>query len=319
MRRSRTSVLLVLLGTGCASPATRLRADQAEETGAANAQGSWSGRSPTRQGSLSTPQREHLISLARKFLGQTSIQVGRKKYPADCTGFVRALFDPLGIDLLASGRRGDSGVQAIYRYAQAHGEVYMRRAPEPGDLVFFRETYDRNRDGRQNNGLTHVGLVEAVSSDGTVSVIHRVKRGVVRYRMNLQHEDIHIDPRTRQTLNDYIKAGSGTGRGTLTGQLFAAYGAVLPPTRNVARRPEDSSARRPLPGRLLTASNESPEPDRDRQVHGHEVVRHGRQPPQSSFEQPRLPGQRQSHQAGSTPPKNLMPPERKRAETRGGG
>jgi cell wall-associated NlpC family hydrolase len=225
------------LGTGCASPATRLRADQAEETGAANAQGSRSGRSPTRQGSLSTPQREHLISLARKFLGQTSIQVGRKKYPADCTGFVRALFDPLGINLMANARRGDNGVQAIYRYAQAHGEVYMRRAPEPGDLVFFRETYDRNRDGRQNDGLTHVGLVDGVSDDGTVSVIHRVKRGVVRYRMNLQHADIHIDPRTRQTLNDYIKTGSGNTRAILTGQLFAAYGAVLPSTLNVARRP----------------------------------------------------------------------------------
>ena len=113
----------------------------------------------------------------------------------------------------------------------------MRRAPEPGDLVFFRETYDRNRDGRQNDGLTHVGLVDSVSDDGTVSVIHRVNRGVVRYRMNLQHADIHIDPRTRQTLNDYIKGGSGTRRAILTGQLFAAYGAVLPSSLNVARRP----------------------------------------------------------------------------------
>jgi len=227
----------MLLGTACASQATHIRADQAEEAGGANAPSSRNPRSPARVTSLLAPQRERLIALARRFLGSTSIQAGRKKYPSDCTGFVRALFDPLGIDLLASGRRGDSGVQAIYRYAQAHGDVYMRRAPEPGDLVFFRETYDRNRDGRQNDGLTHVGLVDAVSDDGTVSVIHRVKRGVVRYRMNLQHADIHIDPRTRQTLNDYIKTGSGNTRAILTGQLFAAYGAVLPSTLNVARRP----------------------------------------------------------------------------------
>src|SRR5713101_2789648 len=130
MRCSRTSVLLVLLGTGCASQATRIRADQAEETGGANAQSLRSGRSPARDGSFSAQQRERLIAVARKFLGQTSIQVGRKKYPGDCTGFVRALFDPLGINLMANARRGDNGVQAIYRYAQAHGDVYMRRAPE---------------------------------------------------------------------------------------------------------------------------------------------------------------------------------------------
>lgn len=252
MRPSRTSVLLMLLGTGCASQATRIRADQAGEAGGANAQSSRSGRSPALDRSPSAQQRERLIALARQFLGQKSIQVGRKKYPGDCTGFVRALFDPLGINLLADGRRGDSGVQAIYRYAQAHGELYMRRAPEPGDLVFFRETYDRNRDGRQNDGLTHVGLVDAVSGDGTVSVIHRVNRGVVRYRMNLQHADIHIDPLTRQTLNDYIKGGSGTGPPILTGQLFAAYAAVLPSTVNVARRPEPSNASRSVLGHYAT-------------------------------------------------------------------
>src|SRR6266849_7291051 len=92
MRRSRTSVLLMLLGTGCASQATHIRAAQAEEAGGANAPSSRNPRSPARVTSLLAPQRERLIALARRFLGNTSIQVGRKKYPSDCTGFVRALF-----------------------------------------------------------------------------------------------------------------------------------------------------------------------------------------------------------------------------------
>ena len=35
-------------------------------------------------------------------------------------------------------------------------------SPRPGDLAFFHDTYDRNRDGRANDPYTHVALVEAV-------------------------------------------------------------------------------------------------------------------------------------------------------------
>jgi hypothetical protein len=98
----------------------------------------------------------------------------------------------------------------------------------PGDLVFFRETYDQNRDGRRNDGLTHVGLVEDVDAAGTVTVIHRVSRGVVRYRMNLARPEVQKDPRTGAVLNDRLRA-PGRGRPqVLTGQLFAAYATLLP-------------------------------------------------------------------------------------------
>jgi hypothetical protein len=94
--------------------------------------------------------------------------------------------------------------------------------------VFFRETYDQNRDGRRNDGLTHVGLVDEVEADGTVVVIHRVKRGVVRYRMNLARPNLRRDPRTGEVINDMLRA-PGAGRvPVLTGQLFASYGSVLP-------------------------------------------------------------------------------------------
>lgn len=169
-------------------------------------------------------------------MGKSQIVLSGKRYPSDCTGMVRGVFDQLGIDLTQGARPGDNGVTAIYRYAASHGHIYQGGHPVPGDLVFFRETYDVNRDGRTNDGLTHVGIVDALLEDGTVVVIHRVARGVVRYRMNLQHPEANRDPRTGRILNDYLRSPGGAHRGVLTAQLFAAYATLLPIESRYARR-----------------------------------------------------------------------------------
>ncbi len=94
--------------------------------------------------------------------------------------------------------------------------------------MFFRDTYDQNRDGVLDDGLTHVALVESVSEDGTVAIIHRVRRGVMRYRMNLRHPEMHTDPQTGHVFNDYLRGSTGTSRPVLTAQLFFAFASVLP-------------------------------------------------------------------------------------------
>jgi cell wall-associated NlpC family hydrolase len=172
--------------------------------------------------------REAVLATARGLVGKPQVKVAGRAYPADCTGLVEAAYAQAGISLRGASKSGDNGVTALYRYAQTHGRVYSRGTPVPGDLVFFRETYDRNRDGRTNDGLTHVGIVDQVTADGTVTVIHRVNRGVVSYRMNLGQPGVARDPRTKQVLNDTLR-GPGPGKAfALTGQLFVAYGSVLP-------------------------------------------------------------------------------------------
>jgi hypothetical protein len=168
---------------------------------------------------------EAIAATARSFLGRRSVNDPGKSFPEDCTGLVRAVYARLGVDLLAEGAQpGDSGVTAIWRYARRHGQLH-REAPRPGDIVFFAETYDRNRDGRENDGLTHVGVVDQVDADGTVHVIHRVARGVVSYRMNLAHPRDRQDGRGR-VLNDWLREGK---QSRLAGELFAGYGTVSRP------------------------------------------------------------------------------------------
>jgi hypothetical protein len=183
-------------------------------------------------------RREDVLAAARGLVGSSKVKLAGRTWPSDCTGFVEAVYAKAGVSFRGAGMAGDNGVTALYRYTKTQGRVYTRGQPKPGDLVFFRETYDQNRDGRRNDGLTHVGLVDGVERDGTVIVIHRVKRGVVRYRMNLAKPNLRRDPRTGEVLNDMLRAPGAGKAPVLTGQLFAAFGTVLPepgPTA-VARR-----------------------------------------------------------------------------------
>jgi peptidoglycan DL-endopeptidase CwlO len=172
--------------------------------------------------------RQQAVALARRLLGRRTVSWPGKGFPDDCSGLVEGIYASVGAPLQAAGQRGDNAVTSLYRYAHQRGRVFSSGLPAPGDLVFFRDTYDQNRDGVVNDGLTHVALVETVDDDGTVSIIHRVHRGVMRYRMNLRHPELHNDPRTGRPLNDYLRGSSGVSRPMLTAQLFVAFASLLP-------------------------------------------------------------------------------------------
>ena len=172
--------------------------------------------------------RARVVAAAARLVGKPQVVLAGRRWPADCTGLVEGAYAQAGQRLRGAAKAGDNGVTAMYRHAQANGRVFTGGRPLPGDLVFFRETYDQNRDGRRNDGLTHVGIVEDVDASGTVTVIHRVSRGVVRYRMNLARPGLQRDPKTGEVLNDRLRV-PGRGRPQVrTGQLFAAYATLLP-------------------------------------------------------------------------------------------
>jgi hypothetical protein len=165
-----------------------------------------------------------LARTAEDWIGRRNLDLDGRRFSNDCVGFVRLVYAANGIDVSATpSRRGDNGVTAIYAFTQSHGLLHQA-APRPGDLVFFRDTYDRNGDGVLNDGLTHIGIVDFTYPDGTVEVIHRVSRGVVRYRMNVDHP---LD-RTRdgRVINDFLRRDRD-GHSVTAGTLFAAYGTVV--------------------------------------------------------------------------------------------
>ncbi len=164
-----------------------------------------------------------IVERAVQLVGTRRLGKVARHVPDDCSGLVRLAYLRGGIDLVSHGfLAGENAVSAIYRRAEARGAVHQDN-PRPGDLVFFRETYDRNRDGRRNDGLTHVAVVERVEADGVLTFIHRGMKGIARSRMNLAFPATHRAGTTGAVLNDYLRPAARGQRAWLTGELFAGF------------------------------------------------------------------------------------------------
>jgi hypothetical protein len=154
-----------------------------------------------------TEVRSRIVEVARRFVDQP--------FAGDCSGYVRRVLRDAEVEVgpLPSAESMSASLHLASRAV---------RRPHPGDLVFFHDTYDRNRDGKLNDEWTHVALVEAVDGD-QVWFLHRGGRGILRLRMNLAHPH-------DEALNDPVRARRGDdppGTRYLSGELFSAYGAVV--------------------------------------------------------------------------------------------
>ena len=180
---------------------------------------------------LLVQHRLDLAARARTLLKNPNFVVGDRDYPADCSGLILAVFaaenNPLD-ELLKDAKPGESNVAALYRAAAKRKLLHKHRVPDIGDLVFFDNTWDRNMDGQANDPLTHIGIVERVDPDGTISFIHRSRGGVLRYKMNLFSPRVRRDPKTNKVLNQYLGVNSKNSarKWRLSGELFNSFATI---------------------------------------------------------------------------------------------
>lgn len=171
---------------------------------------------------------EAIVRTAAKLVGAKTIESNGRRIAYDCAGMTRAIYLAHGIDLYegAAGNAAANGVRLIYTHLRTYGRLHLGPVVWPGDLVFFDNTWDYNGDGRINDPLTHVGIVETVEADGTIVFISRVAGAIERYRMNLSQPHVHRTADGR-VLNDYMRRKhwrDGAQTLYLTGELFAAFG-----------------------------------------------------------------------------------------------
>lgn len=152
--------------------------------------------------------RERIVEAARSLLG--------KRPRLDCSGYVLAAYRGAGLSIeLAPARNRSLALWTAGREVPT---------PAPGDLAFFHDTYDRNRNGRVDDGITHVALVESVEGSSVV-LLHRGVRKVERLRMDLERPS---DRASNDPLR-FRRTRDAPGTRYLSGELFTAFGALLDP------------------------------------------------------------------------------------------
>jgi hypothetical protein len=174
-----------------------------------------------------TPRRTAIVRTATQLIGSRTIEVNGRRIAYDCAGVTRAVFLKHGIDLYGSSANDPdaNGVRLIHAHIRQQGTFHQGPVVHPGDLVFFDNTWDLNGDGKVNDPLTHVGIVERQEPDGTVVFISRVAGAVERYHMNLALPHVHKTAAGR-ILNDYLRRKDVNDRANtryLTGELFAQF------------------------------------------------------------------------------------------------
>ncbi|THJ08953.1 MAG: hypothetical protein CAF43_013720 [Nitrospira sp. CG24C] len=213
-----TTAIAIVTLVGCATQVERPRAPLSIER-------------PCCQSVERAPSRNAIVKTAAKLVGAKTIESNGRRIAYDCAGVTRAVFLRHGIDLYGNSENDPeaNGVRHIYAHIQQQGTFHQGPVAHPGDLIFFNDTWDYNGDGKVNDPLTHVGIVERQESDGTVVFISRVAGAVERYHMNLGLPHVHRAANGR-LLNDYIRrkeTGDPADTGYLTGELFAIFGTRI--------------------------------------------------------------------------------------------
>ena len=140
--------------------------------------------------------------------------------------YAMAIYKVNGVDLTqASSKKTMPSIAELYQYAFEKKLVYQSTSPAIGDLVFFHNTLDRNRDGRWNDWHTLVGVVESVDSDQTISILIYRTDHIERISMNLKYPELDKGKKG-QILNTQLRPNEGAQKGT-TAKLFAGFANLL--------------------------------------------------------------------------------------------
>ena len=166
-----------------------------------------------------------LVQAAQSFLGAKKLLVEGEAFRYDCSGFVAAVYAKAGIPIVS----GSSGY--LQEQSKKYNVFSKNTTPNIGDVVFFNNTYDRNKNGKRDDGVTHVGIVEAVDATGLITMIHLGNTGIVRIYMNFTDPNRH-NGFDGELWNSYLRVNKKNDHGpNLAGQLWSGFASFwkLPP------------------------------------------------------------------------------------------
>lgn len=182
---------------------------------------------------LENEMRVNIVKYALSFNGKKKFS---KTFNNDCSGFVSMVFNKFDykfLDVFYSGSVASASmVQTIYIYTQKFGNIFKDKTPKVGDLIFFDNTHDRNKNRKVDDKLTHIAIVIGVEPNGTVHYIHHSNKGVNIQIMNIQYPDQRFIETNgkKEYVNSYLRARTKKDKSDIpiySGEMFRAYGSLF--------------------------------------------------------------------------------------------
>lgn len=145
---------------------------------------------------MTAPTLSATLAVARSLLGIREVPPGSDLTPIGAEyGWNGVAWCDMTVSLIGKRASGTWDWLGRFAYTVAHAQWFERaghwhafsEAPRPGDVVFFDWQIPYDRTARSIGKIDHVGIVEAVQSDGNIVVINgnynqRVERTVFNPR-----------------------------------------------------------------------------------------------------------------------------------------
>lgn len=157
-----------------------------------------------------------------------------------CTTVVETILGTCGYDL-----RGAVG--SMWDHLEARNLTHRDKLPIPGDLMFMKNTYDANKNGKADEWFSHIGVVYDVDENGTAYVVQRERTAVRTLRINLTRSGPEYNSWFRSR-NEYADPKIGAA---LADELFVGWGR---PCEASGSKKRPSVARAPSEAHQNTAA-----------------------------------------------------------------
>ena len=158
---------------------------------------------------------DRVVSVARESVGLQAVpSAGGKHFRSDCIGFINYVYYRAGFDLVKAYGVGRGGVSSLYDGLLKHHFIFDAKTAEPGDLIFFDNTYDINRNGAWDDPLSHIGIIVGKEKHNTLVYVHFASHGVEEDHINLYYPNTHAFRQKDGTLyiiNSYLRRNKGEG------------------------------------------------------------------------------------------------------------
>ena len=173
--------------------------------------------------------KKKLIEGAEKYKEAKNLTVKGRNFNMDCSGVVAALYYYAEIDLQKYFPDYiGTGTERIYKTLKDRKLLKKTWLPEPGDIIFWDNTFDRNRNGKDDDNLTHMGMVVSCDKQGNITYIHyNYSRGIVYEYMNIRYKNYESQVVKGENIimNSpmRIKGGNRGSKNWLAGQLVNCF------------------------------------------------------------------------------------------------
>ena len=165
------------------------------------------------------------VDHAASLVGEAEVTVNGERFAATSTGLVAAAYAAGGVRFQPGVIGGTPDPSEIWDLMAGGGRGVDLADVVAGDVLFFDNTFDANGNGVRDDLLTHVGLVESVSIDGTISFFHYAQSGVSTAVATPSEPRRRLDPTIGAALNTVLRLRADGGP-RLAGQLLV--GAARP-------------------------------------------------------------------------------------------